>query len=423
MKSEIRNTKYETILKFQSERGQAALVAVILMLAITLSAVFGTAAIALKEAKVAEENKKSRLSFFSAEAGTEDAVYRSKRGKSVASSFVINLNGSVATTTVTTIGSSRKIVSISDYRDSVRASKAILLNSSQVSFRYGIQVGAAGLEMGNNSRVEGNVFSNGNISGGGSSVSTITGNAIAAGSGIIQNIRVNNGASAGGFNDCVIDGVAQYVSSITNCAASSTQTILPVPAESFPITQAQIDEWKSDAAAGGTLIGYTLGNNSSGSLGPKKISGNITLGNNSTLTLTGTVWVTGTIVFGNGDMVKLDPSYGSDSGVLVVDGTVNTGNTVTFQGSGQSGSYLMLISMFGPTDAIDIGNSAAGAIFYAPNGIIDVGNGLSLKEATGYGLEVGNNTTLIYESGLANVNFTSGPAGGWDIASWEEIIP
>lgn len=408
------------------KQGQAALIATVLLMVIMISAVFGVSAVALKEAKVAEENKKSKQTFFAAEAGVEDAVYRLKRGKNLTSSFSITLNGATTTTTVTTFGSTKTVKSTGQFLTAFRASSAALSNSTGVSFHYGVQVGEDGLNLGDGSMIQGNVFSNGDINGKGSAKSRITGNAQAAGNSKIEEVRVNNGASAHSFEDCIVDGVASYVSSFSNCTASSTQILSQnIAPQDFPITQAQITQWENDAAAGGTLSGLNIGNSSAATTGPKKINGNITMGNGSTLTITGTVWVTGTITFGNNAVVRLDPiNYGSLSGVLIVDGSISVGNGAKLVGTGRNGSYLMLLSNFGPNDvAIDIGNTASSTIFYAPNGTIHTGNNLTLREATGRGLDIGNGATIIYENGLANVNFTSGPSGGWDIINWGEIVP
>ena len=164
------------------KRGQAALIAVILMLFIMLSAVFGASSVALKEAKVATENTRSRYSFFAAEAGIDDATYRLKRGKNLTSSFVILLNGATANVAVTTSGSTKKIKSAGDYLGINRALSASFSNLTGVEFHYGAQVGEGGIVMDQNSRVEGgggvpgNVYSNGSATG--QSGSTVTGDFI-----------------------------------------------------------------------------------------------------------------------------------------------------------------------------------------------------------------------------------------------------
>lgn len=400
--------------------------AVLYLTVIIMAAVFAIAiAIAVftfGEQLMATEVVRSAGAYYASEAGIEDATYRIRKVLVYPSSHVITVASSTATITITSSGSVRTVESVGVNQSDVRKFRATLVRSNTaVNFFYGVQVGDGGIVLGDNSSVIGNIFSNGDISGSGPTKSRITGAAQAAGSHRIKDIRVDQNAAAAHFDNCSVGGTASYVTSFTNCVASSTQVIGAAPSfQPFPITQTQIDNWKAQALAGGELNGYSLANNSSGTLGPKKINGNITLGNTSTLTLNGTVWVTGTIGFGNTDQIRLGSGYGEASGVLIVDGAVDVGNSATFVGSGQAGSYLMLMSLFGPGDAIDIGNSASGAIFYAPNGIIDVGNGLSLYEATGYGLRVGNNGSIAYESGLANAQFSSGPGGAFIMKSWKE---
>lgn len=400
--------------------------AVLYLTVIIMAAIFAVAisiaVFTMGEQTMAREVARSTSAYYASEAGIEDAIYRVKNGLAYPASYTIAVASSTATVTVTSNGSSRVVDSGGDYFADVRKLRATLaLLSTGIDFFFGVQVGEGGLTLGDNSSVAGNVFSNGDINGNGSSKSRITGTAQTAGSHQIKDIRIDQNAAAERFSDCSVGGTASYVSSFVSCVASSTQVIAAAPSpQPFPITQAQIDNWKAGASAGGELNGYNLGNNASGTLGPKKINGNITLGNNAALTLLGTVWVTGTINFGNTDQIRLGSGYGQTGGMLIVDGAVDVGNTATFAGSGQPESYLMLLSLFGPGDAIALGNNAAGAIFYAPNGIIDIGNDLALYEATGYGLRVGNNGSITYQTGLANAQFSSGPGGSFAVTSWRE---
>ena len=395
----------------------------IFFLLIFLALVFGFSFLAIPEAHIAVINLDAKQSYFLSEAGAEDVVYRMTKGKNYSPTEVLTLNGSSVTTNVIDMGGGvKEITSQGDVSNAIRKVRINVKEGVGISFTYGVQVGDAGLIMGNGTSIVGNIFSNGNIQGGGISQSTVTGTAQVAGSNSMKDITVNQDAYAGSFQNCQIGNTAHYVTSFTNCTAGSTQILSPplTPAN-FPISQTQIDVWKAEAAAGAVLNGYTLGNNTSASLGPKKISGDMTLGNNVILTLTGTVWVTGTVNLGNSDTIKLDAGYGTKSGILIVDGSVNLGNTVILSGSGQTGSYIMILSSFGPGTAIDIGNSATSAILYSPNGTIAIGNNLALRQATGYGLTIGNNSSITYETGLANALFVSGPAGSVTIESWKEI--
>ena len=37
------------------------------------------------------------------------------------------------------------------------------------------------------------------------------------------------------------------------------------------------------------------------------------------------------------------------------------------------------------------------------------------------GINLNNNATVIYDSGLANANFVNGPSGGWNVKTWQEV--
>ncbi|MDP2668566.1 MAG: choice-of-anchor R domain-containing protein [bacterium] len=584
MKLETRNYK----------SGQAALIAVIFMMTIMLSAIFGVIGLSLKEARVAGKNYKSRNSFFVAEAGIDDAVYRLLRGKNLSSSYTISLNGATADIDVTNISSNtRRIVSSGDASGSNRSLSANLVTGTDsVSFFYGVQVGDGGMSISNNAQVNGNVYSNGSIVGGNgakitesatvaggisstpsiewatqdsdqffatassnrdiaqSFMATAGGNLskvsvylgkVGAPSGNItlkistdnsnkpstSNIasatianssvgvtpswidvsfssppNLTNGAkywivldygsnsatnywnwkkdSTGGYinntgkytsNCCSgspvwtdvggdldfrvwIGGTVTSISGLTignsttgsgranlftntiihGSACPNQYCVIDNPArEEMPISDGVIQDWKDAAMAGGicgppicdSLGNLDLDNSAILSLGPIKIPGTMTLHNGVTLTMTGTIWVVGDMEISNNSTVKLTSSYGSNSGVILTDGESDIHNNAMFLGSGQTGSYIMLLGAKNAplTNVMEVDNGSVGVIYYAPTGRIHFHNNASAKEATAYGIDMDNNSVITYESGLANVNFSSGPAGGWDIIEWKEIIP
>src|SRR3989344_2019070 len=163
------------------DRGQAALIAVMFMLAITLSAVFGIVGLAFREIRVAGENNKAKNSYFAAEAGIEDAVYRLVSGKNLSSSYTISLNGAMADIEMTTLsGSERIIKAVGDDSSANRTLEAnVILGTTNVDFFYGVQVGDGGLTLGDNAKVIGNIYSNGSIQG--DNGASVTGGAIVAG--------------------------------------------------------------------------------------------------------------------------------------------------------------------------------------------------------------------------------------------------
>lgn len=250
------------------------------------------------------------------------------------------------------------------------------------------------------------------------------------------------------MSNCTITGNAWYTTN-DNCAISGGSTTPyagePDPAPlAFPISDANIQQWKDDALAGGTCVqpqcdangDYHPTASSTVSIGPKKITRDMLLDNNQTVIITGTVWVVGNIDISNGGLIKCAASYGSQSCVIVTDGWIHIQNNGEFQGSGQSGSYLMLLTTLAGCNGgtqqsqcthhnagMDLHNNARGAIFYAEESMIYLHNGVTVTELVGNKIHLSQNAILIYEQGLVNASFSSGPAGGWKIksGSWHII--
>ncbi|MEK7559968.1 MAG: hypothetical protein AAB522_01550 [Patescibacteria group bacterium] len=412
-------------MNFQKQkRGQAAMSAVIFLLFILLSILGAISHLALKESRGAERNFRGKIAFFAAEAGVEDAVYRLKRGKNVSSSFAILLNGSTATTTISDISGGKEIKSSGEFLQNFRFLKAVLVSGGvEADFFYGVQVGAGGLSMGNNAIVNGNIYSNGAITG--QNGAKITGDIIAVGA--IKDMIVGSStagtARAPSFINTVVHGSAcpnQY------CIVENP------PPKSFAVSQSDIDSWKAAAAAGGTCVlpqcdssgNFKITNNAQASLGPKKITGTLEVDNGAILTVTGPIWVLGETKFSNNCFVKLSSSYGDFSEVIVGSEKVIISNGCSFSGSGNSSSYIMLVSEKNSLseEIISVDNNSAGVIYFAPNGRIKMSNNATAKEITGYGITLDNNAIISYESGLANTAFSSGPSGGWSINEWKEVV-
>ncbi|MBI2100193.1 MAG: hypothetical protein HYT48_02545 [Candidatus Vogelbacteria bacterium] len=223
-------------------------------------------------------------------------------------------------------------------------------------------------------------------------------------------------------NNSTVTGNLYCQAGSGNNKSCDTSRADPTP-QAPPISEAQIAQFKVEAEAGGTIAGnYTAG----AMLGPKKITGNLSIGND--LTITGTVWVQGNLlVTANNKVVTLDPSYGTNGGVIVVDGYIDLSNGADFVGTGQAGSYIMLLttSDCDPGNgcgryAIDLPNHAGTVILNAQNGTLHLKEHASAKEVVAYKIVMDNHTEVTYEIGLANINFTSGPSGGWSFTGWGE---
>lgn len=204
------------------------------------------------------------------------------------------------------------------------------------------------------------------------------------------------------------------------------------PLQNMPVSESNINQWKAEAAVGGIYNGnFTV--DSDVSLGPKKIDGNLIMtNNNKTLTVDGTIYVTGYLDISNGSSVRCSSAYNLTSCVVVVDGWVHISNNGIFRGSGEPGSYIMILSD-SPCDgtlaqnctdhnaAIDLHNNASGAIFYASDGLIYLHNGVEATELTGKKIHLNQGAVIKYEQGLVNASFSSGPGGSWKIINWKEV--
>lgn len=428
-------------MKFFKRKKQKGFVVMLLAIIILLVMVFvgaSVSALVLFQIKILTEITNSTQAYFVAEAGVEDMVLRVISGMNTPTTSTLDLGGLRATTSISnSIGGARTIISRGQATNDVKKVRAVIdMNTAGISFFYGAQAGDGGIDMEANSEIHGNVFSNGTIQ-------ALTGTAYIDYDAIVANPgnRIENMTigTAGEGNevrahtcvDSIINGDLYYVSGgSSNCTVNGGSTsILPqdIEPEDLPISDEQIAKWKDSALKGGIEPGdYTIAGGLTEVLGPEEINGNLVINNNATLVMSGTLWVTGDLELNNGVTVSLDNNYGPTSGVLIVDGEIIVANGSEFYGSGQEGSYLMLLSTSNSIDidnpAIDVHNTAGGdVIFYASVGMIRLRNTADIREAVGWKIHLDNNIEISYEAGLINSLFSSGPAGGWELADWSEI--
>ena len=433
------------LLKQNKEKGYVAFFITILILSIMLGIAFSIVILTLSTQKISANIIKSSQAYYAAEAGIEDGLLRFfDPDIAYSSSNTLSVGGAMTTTLINKVSTSLTIESEGNSSNRIRKVKVEAhVSTSEANFYYGVQVGDGGLTMAGNSKILGNIYSNGPILGSG--ISEIRGDLyVAKATGIIDNMDViKTGVDDGNahahtiFNSDIENGAYyQVIDDYSYNNAGSVHPDSPDPEqEDLPISQAQIDNWEIDALAGGTINEDYLLDGEQGSLGPIRVNGNFTIKGNSSFTVTGTIWVTGDLSVASGIDIELDDGYGSSSGVIVVEGNIILSSNVAICGSegydkaGQcydnEGSFLMFVSTSSSDDptspAIWANSNTDAAILYTNSGLIRLGASAQLKEVTGYKLLIDSNATVTYESGLANVNFTSGPAGGWEIISWKEI--
>jgi hypothetical protein len=432
------NFNFKKIRRIKKNSGAAMLISVVFFLFISLSIIAGLVAPSIREFRNASVNLNSKKSYFLAESGVEDAVYRISKSMLISGSETLTLNNNSATTTITSFpGNVQQITSLGDVLNYQRKVGLTLQTGAGTVFKYGTQAGQGGFIFHNNAYLNGSLYSNGNIAG--SNGAYITGDAFVAGSsGSIDNMCIGgvqtstcSGSSTGNAHahsvtNSDVTGTIYCQTGLENNKSCNTSQADPT-VQDLPISDAMIAQWKTDATNDDATIGdITISTPTT--LGPKKITGNLTI--NSILTIANTIYVTGNVII-NGT-VKLASSYGATSGIIMSDGYLNIGNGVIFQDSGTAGSYILLLSnsvcdssMSGSPcnekNAMEVSNNSDISIVNAQKGTIYFSNNAKVKEAVGKKIELKNNVGITYGSGLINVNFTSGPSGSWSLQGWGEI--
>ncbi len=421
--------------KFNS--GQAMLTMVVFFMFASIVVVFGIINPILKEAAISKNLVSSYQSYYTAQSGLEDVYYRIINSKQYTTREDLSLNNSTTTTQTSDIANGKQITALGTTSSLARKLQMNILLGTGISFHYGVQSGRGGFVLQNSSSIIGNVHSAGSVTGAGNYV---YGDVVSSGTGgLIDGIHATGTAFAHVIKNSTIDKDAYYVS-ISNTSVggnsypgSSDQGDVPLP-----IPDSQISEWESDATAGGsvTCSGGKYSITSNTSIGPKKIPCDLLIkGTGIIVTITGPVWVTGNIDTQTSPTIKMSSGLGSQNVAIIADnpsdqsgsGIITIGQNTVFQGTGQSGSYVFMISQNnssetgGSTNAINMGQGASALVAYAAHGQITLQQSVSIKEVTAYKIILQNSANVTYDTGLPSVLFESGPSGGYDITSYQEI--
>src|SRR3989344_1573115 len=103
-----RSTLYALRFTIPYNRGAALTLAVLFFVIISIAIVMGSVSPVVRDFNAGSELINSKLSYFTAEAGGEDAFYRLKSGKQISSPEVTTLNGGSTSVTVVNVGSNEK---------------------------------------------------------------------------------------------------------------------------------------------------------------------------------------------------------------------------------------------------------------------------------------------------------------------------
>lgn len=247
--------------------------------------------------------------------------------------------------------------------------------------------------------------------------------------GIVSGVKVGGDAWANLINNSTVNGNLYCQNGTGNNKVCNTSKTDPVTAP-YPISQANIDEWKSQAETGGATTSVTIGGSDTRTLGHIKINGDLIIDNSGKLYITGPIYVTGNVTVSGSGKVYVDPSLDSASANIISDNLIKIEGSGGIYGSGQPGSYIVLNSLKSCLNyincslnpAIHILGSAGSVVLNAPNGAIKLEGSAQIKAGVSKMLIMDGSTDVNYESGLVDINFTSGPSGSWVKKSWKEVL-
>ena len=266
---------------------------------------------------------------------------------------------------------------------------------------------------------------------------------VSLGSGIseIDNVDVLGLARANTIKNSDITGDAYYSTISGTSVGGVSYTPSPTPPQiPLPLSSTTIAQWQADAESGGVINGNcgTAGNAACNtfplSIGPRRINGNFVI--DGDVTVTGTLFVTGSITSSNGRTIRCAAGYGPSSCIVMASSTINVSNNSNIYGSGTAGSFLMLLSTIkgcvgpgstgvctGLNSAISLSNNVGGALFYATDSQVDISNNAIITAIIAYKIDLTNNAEIHYDPLVANVSFapaSSGGIGTWRVNRWNE---
>ena len=188
--------------------------------------------------------------------------------------------------------------------------------------------------------------------------------------------------------------------------------------ESNPVSQSNIDTWEAGASTSVHSGDYSLGGSASASLGPKKITGNMDIGDSANLNISGTIWVTGNLIFDGSS--EIYPANSNENYVILVDGTVSLGGSARIFGS--SSGHIVIVSKSSADPAITISGSADDTVVSAINGGLLVEGSGKVNVAAAKHISLTGSANVEYDPSVLDIDLSGGSGGEeFDIHSWKEV--
>lgn len=237
-----------------------------------------------------------------------------------------------------------------------------------------------------------------------------------------QNLTIGGHVHANTITNNTIAGDAFFqVNDGSTVLGTSNPGSADPPTIPLPISDANAQDFKDEGSAGTIYNGnYTVPTNGTATLGPARINGDLTVSNGATLVVTGTIYVTGNVTYENNSHINLDVGFGTNSGVVVSDGTIIIANNTEVNTN--LNSFLMMLTTSTSEQAIIASNNSTSLVLAAIHGTIVMVQNANANAIVAYRLHLEENAVVTYLQGLQNVHFTAGPGARFTAQGWKEVV-
>ncbi len=187
--------------------------------------------------------------------------------------------------------------------------------------------------------------------------------------------------------------------------------------EPEPILEDDIEAWKAEALAGGVVSSQSFGS-SGGTIGPKKVNGNLSVSGGGQLQVSGTLWVTGNVsISGDATVSSADSSR---SFVIVADGGISVSGGAQVIGS--ENSHLLLLSTSSANPAVSLSGGANDTAVAAPYGTVSINGGTNIRAVLAKHISIFGGAQVVYDPEMSLLNISGGTSssGPLNIKSWKE---
>lgn len=418
----------------QYNRGYAAITLIVIFLFISFSISVGVVTPAISQIVRADRLENSRHALFIDEGVSEDLLFRLNSDTPPTSPIAQQIDSFWATTTFTTSGVRTYATSTTSVGGNIRSVQTVITEGGgDANTRALFSGGSDSLTFQSDTVVSGDVYAHDLTLGGGSLTGNVvsfgeTGATLSLGGGTLTGearaFRAESGVITGDLHYQEKSAVTVQGTEFSSSGAPGT--------ESFPVTDAQIDGWKTEASASVITCGsYTVKGSEVVTLGPAKINCHVYVQGNGELIVAGPLWIGGNLTLSGNTTLSLAPSLGADSGVIVLHdeatatwGRYSMTNSTAISGTGSPDTALLLISMSDQeSEAINIDFSSdpdvqQELVVYAPNGGITLED-VTLRGAYGAKVTIESGVTVNVNEDIVFPVVTGQNAYG--VTDWEEV--